>query len=268
MSQQQRELPRWLWVGVPVAILVSVPLARIVDADFHARWFNRKEGPIEWLTVAVLLVGIAAGVQALRRRRLLPDRRLAVWLLLHVLAAVYIAGEEISWGQTLFAWDSPELFERINGQDETNIHNTSSWFNEKPRMAFELWVIWAGIVLPLRRRRRPEEEGDAAAVRRAWIWPTAICLPTAIAAIVMRVPDRIEKWFGDFEHPVLADLRLSEPQELLFGYFLMLFLLSFHVRLRAQEAAQPAVCTAPRKQRSADAREPEGCLESTAYRRS
>ena len=243
------ELPAWLWMWIPIAFVASIPLARVLAPEFHGRWFNHKEGPIEWLTVLVLVVGIGAGVRALSKRKALPDARLRWWLVLHILAAVYVAGEELSWGQTVFAWKSPELMERVNAQHETNLHNTSSWFNEKPRLAFELWVLYAGIVLPLLRRRRPHELGG----RGWWFWPTFVCLPTAVAGIVLRVPDRIEKWIGEFKNPVLADLRLSEPQELLFAYFLMLFLLSFYVRLRALEQVKPEPAAPPRDQ----ARTPE-----------
>ena len=251
MRRRNRELPLWLTLWVPVALVLSIPLARAVDPEFHARWFNRKEGPIEWLTVFVLLVGLSYGLGALFRRVRLPDPRLKLWLGLHLLAAFYIAGEEISWGQTVFGWESPELMERINGQQETNIHNTSTWFNEKPRLMFELWVLFAGIVLPLRRLRR----GSEPSARGKWFWPTLACLPAAVCAIVLRLPDRFEKFVDKFETPFLADLRLSEPQELMFGYFLMLFLMSFAVRLRALEL-QPAQAAAPRDTRS-EPREPE-----------
>lgn len=36
-------------------------------------------------------------------------------------------GEEISWGQRIFGWETPEALEEINMQDEFNIHNLK-WF--------------------------------------------------------------------------------------------------------------------------------------------
>ena len=32
-------------------------------------------------------------------------------------------GEEISWGQRIFGWNTPEGFSEINAQEETNLHN-------------------------------------------------------------------------------------------------------------------------------------------------
>ncbi len=39
------------------------------------------------------------------------------------IACFYVVMEEISWGQRLFGWESPDFFEERNLQGETNIHN-------------------------------------------------------------------------------------------------------------------------------------------------
>ncbi|MHB1325197.1 MAG: hypothetical protein ACYC0L_03170 [Thermoleophilia bacterium] len=41
------------------------------------------------------------------------------------------SGEEISWGQQIFHWDTPEFIKEINVQGETNIHNIRV-FSEAP----------------------------------------------------------------------------------------------------------------------------------------
>jgi hypothetical protein len=219
-------LPRWAWLWFPIGFVASIPLARILVPVFHDRCFNRKEGPIEWLTVVTLLVGIGAGLRAWRSRERLPAQWLRGWLLLLILGVTYFALEEVSWGQTVFAWSSPEPFQRLNDQAETNFHNTSSWFDQKPRALLELFVLVGGLVA-LRLSKRQLGPNDW----RAWFWPTRLTVPVALGALTVRLPDRWEKLAGPFEHPVLADLRLSEPQELLFAWFLTLLLCSYAVRL-------------------------------------
>jgi len=226
-------LPEWMWLWVPCLLVLTLPAARLIGRDFHERWFNVKEGPIEWLTVAVLLPAIWAGIRAWQRRSLLPRPWLGACVLVWTAAAIYVAGEELSWGQTLFGWQTPESFRPLNQQSETNLHNLSSWLNEKPRTAFELWVLIGGLIMPLRLRKHALGVDDW----RAWFWPPMLCVPTALVALLVRLPDRIEKLAGDFTHPMLADMRLSEPQEFYFAYFLMIFLLSFEARLRAVEEA-------------------------------
>ena len=104
-------------------------------------------------------------------------------------------------------------------------------FNEKPRGMVELWLLVGGVIMSLRRRNSEGRSGDW----RTYFWPTCICFPVAVMALSLRIPDRLEKYAGIdatgslFEH--LFEIRLSEPQELLFGYFMMLFLLSGRARL-------------------------------------
>ena len=62
---------------------------------------------------------------------------------------LFVAGEEISWGQSVFYWQTPDFFQEINRQQETNLHNISSWFNEKPRALVELWMVTAGLIIPV-----------------------------------------------------------------------------------------------------------------------
>ena len=38
------------------------------------------------------------------------------------------AGEEISWGQRIFGWDTPDALGEVNQQNETNFHNMNSGF--------------------------------------------------------------------------------------------------------------------------------------------
>ena len=58
---------------------------------------------------------------------------------LFFLGLIFFLGEEISWGQHIFKWDSPNLFIEFNHQKETNLHNISNLFNEIPRSIILIW---------------------------------------------------------------------------------------------------------------------------------
>lgn len=82
----------------------------------------REDMPVEWLQFAGLLfTAVLAAVTAWRAR----DRGPLVVAALAVLAvgAFCLAGEEISWGQRVFAFGTPEQFAAMNAQSETNVHN-------------------------------------------------------------------------------------------------------------------------------------------------
>ncbi|MGI9544667.1 MAG: hypothetical protein ACR2MX_15500 [Cyclobacteriaceae bacterium] len=62
---------------------------------------------------------------------LISFRRNVFFLLLGLLFFV-AAGEEISWGQRIFSWETPASWQSINSQKETNLHNLVFFVN-RPR---------------------------------------------------------------------------------------------------------------------------------------
>ena len=67
--------------------------------------------------------GDAATNQATAAAAAAPRKRRNIWFLLLALLFFFGGGEEISWGQRIFGWDTPQAFEQANIQRETNIHN-------------------------------------------------------------------------------------------------------------------------------------------------
>ena len=80
-----------------------------------------REGWIE--LVEALMWIVAAGSFALAARRPGPIVR-RLWLALFALVAFVAFGEEISWGQQLGLIEPPAAIERVNAQNELNLHNT------------------------------------------------------------------------------------------------------------------------------------------------
>ncbi|NIM10897.1 MAG: hypothetical protein GTO45_02820, partial [Candidatus Aminicenantes bacterium] len=184
-------------------------------------------GFIELATPIILIVAIVFGIRAWLLRAYLPSGGLKIWLALVTVACIYFAGEEISWGQQLFGWQSPEIMQEINDQQETNIHNISSWFDQKPRLLLELWIIIGGIFVAALRKWKP---GIYKTDRWSyWFWPGFACFPAALLAELVKLPERIKDNFGITSLP--TDLRYSELQELLFAMFLMCYLASNFKRL-------------------------------------
>jgi hypothetical protein len=217
---------------------------------------GKRGGLVEHLTVLVLLPGIVAGLcAAVRYRKRLPGVPwlLAGWFALWALACVYFAGEEASWGQHLFGWQTPdwvgaiyETLGMVNDQGETNIHNASSWLDQKPRAAVELWVVIGGIVVPaiylLSREARHNPRSYV-----YWIFPTHVGLVAAALMLLVRVLDLLADPPGaaaDAEGAVdggrsfIADLGSSEVREFYIATFLSLYLLSFWYRARQMPEAE------------------------------
>ncbi|MDO5698624.1 MAG: hypothetical protein Q4G51_11710 [Dermatophilus congolensis] len=109
-----------------ISVVCSLSLLLLVGLfPAQAQGWSVEDGPIETLGAAWLFVASVAlmwqffagvdrdGARAMRRNFWLPA--LAVLFF-------FIAGEEISWGQRLFGFATPDLFAG-NLQGESNIHN-------------------------------------------------------------------------------------------------------------------------------------------------
>ena len=104
---------------------VVVVLSRLYKPLFE--FFTAEDRFLEWLQFAGYAgaAGFAAGVAIVLARRGSSRRTVALWALF-ALGCFLIAGEEISWGQRIFGWGTPEALEAANSQDETNLHNLGS----------------------------------------------------------------------------------------------------------------------------------------------
>ena len=72
-----------------------------------------------------------------------PARRLQrIVLLLIGLGAFFVAGEEISWGQRIIGFSTPEILSEVNYQGELNLHNFDVFDSVGLRSAAHLTVGW------------------------------------------------------------------------------------------------------------------------------
>lgn len=81
----------------------------------------QEDGWAEWSTFLAFAIAGALALRGLFERQRARLDRLA--LLGLALFSVFVAGEEISWGQRLLGFVPPKLFLERNYQQETNLHN-------------------------------------------------------------------------------------------------------------------------------------------------
>lgn len=205
--------------------------------DHLARKDNfANTGLIEHLTVAVLVPGIIAAIYTLIRfRRLLPTGWAQLWLLLWTLACIYFAGEECSWGQWYLEFETPEELTGLNDQGEFNLHNMSSWLDQKPRTLVEVFVIVAGFLMPLVlhfKRDSGEDQNDGFVGKHLpWTLAPAMCWAAAGVFFVQRIAKVADNAWLD-------RIGTSEFRELGVAWFLTLYLLSYWLRLRTVHRSQ------------------------------
>lgn len=218
-------LSAWWWLVLPLAVALALSLTHLWARPFYRVWIgSESRGLLELSHVILPLAACVVAVRILLLKQVRGRPLLTLWVAVAAAACFYIAGEEASWGQHYFNWATPEAWMAISDQGETNLHNTSSWLDQKPRLLLELGVIVGGILVPLAALWRP-------AIRRgplAVILPPLLCLPSALLAEGVRMSERLASSLGD--KPYLFH-RPSEVQEFYFYLFTLLYLIVLRRRL-------------------------------------
>jgi len=113
-----------LLFGAAYTVLIFTVIYQVTGLhDEFRRGFAAEDGPLEWGTVARLL---ATAVVLMRSAMFLRRKNrggAALACGVYALLFVFAVGEEISWGQRLFGWESGDFFLEKNAQQETNLHN-------------------------------------------------------------------------------------------------------------------------------------------------
>ena len=111
---------------------------------FENYW--EENGIIEYSQVVLLFLAICLLFSV--RRFFYDNNKLLYYLLIiKIIGLIYFFGEEISWGQHIFNWETPDSFKRLNNQNETNIHNISNFFDQVPRTLVLLWCSFSIIII-------------------------------------------------------------------------------------------------------------------------
>ena len=160
-------------VFVAGAVALLAVLAVVAKTPFRPvfRVVTAEDSFLEWpqffLVLAASLIFGITGVRLLRGGQWLAG---LIYLLL-ALGSFFVAGEEISWGQRVFGWSTPDSLDAINHQGETNVHNI-----RLVQRVFSFAVLLGsayGVAAPLLRQRlwpkadRPDF---------AWLYVPPLCL--------------------------------------------------------------------------------------------
>lgn len=141
-TSPQRRLDYSLWIAWITGAAFIVPVLLVAayyttNADFMT-WLWSEQGPLEISHVLIPLLAMGAGLSTLAARgRWFAARRAGLGLLAAAMCGLalmcgVIAGEEASWGQHFLGWSTPESWNELNDQHETNLHNIGSWADQKP----------------------------------------------------------------------------------------------------------------------------------------
>lgn len=190
-------------VGGSLAIaLLYTGLGRYYLSPSQLAIINREDGVIE--SVSAFLFLACAIVSLLLAFRFTHHRARAVMHSLMALGFFILAGEEVSWGQRIFGWETINAVNELNVQRETNIHNMGGYIADH---LFIMAVFLYGAVFPALAHNYPF-------FRKLFDY---IGLPIASAglAVGFLMASLVHDWTIYRILPRIPGLRIAEVREML-----------------------------------------------------
>jgi hypothetical protein len=151
----------------------------------------------------------------------------AVWLVVAV-GCLFVVGEEISWGQRILHFQTPEELRKINRQEEANIHNIRTILNGL-NATLLLGGLYGAVAPWLARWVGKDGERP----RDIWLFVPPIFLTSSFAVVFAYKFSR----FTIFRTSRYTIVRLGEWAELCFAFGLSMFALLVWWRLRNRPVA-------------------------------
>ena len=189
-------------------------------------WFEM--GLVEFLQILLIIVSLFFLSQFIKKNFNFFRKSIKIITILYMLGLLYYFFEEISWGQHIFYWQTPNLFTDLNHQNETNLHNISSLFNELPRNLLLIWCSLSFLYVKI--------ISNKFLLFKNLIYPSNNLKFISLLILFFFIPDfligklEIEKTPSN-ETEILYNyflniisfnfIRLSELQELLFNYYIV-----------------------------------------------
>ena len=204
----------WLWLpllGIVAQIVIEITVPRELKVPMHT-----EGGPHETLQELCLIVAFILCLMTLVKINWSTQKWLGIWVGIAAVCCFYVGGEEVSWGQHIVNWTTPEFWSHYNDQNETNLHNTSSWLDQKPRAILLAGIIVGGLIIPALRKWKP----SLLPTKFSAIYPSGYVVVTALCVLL---PYLIQNIYNALTGQNLFE-RVSEVQEFYMYFFVALYL--------------------------------------------
>lgn len=217
-----------------LAIFLAPFLSLVLVALYKSRFgldepvylaVSREDNIVEYATFASLAGASVFAAMASRLAWRAGMRAVAIILGLLAAFTLFVALEEISYGQRIFGFETPEELEAMNRQQEFNIHNVGQWAWLTDELLPDLviaYCLFGWLLLELLRRAAP---------RLVARLPGAdlIVMPWHVASFM--IPIATFRIFTSSGYDVETCCRRGqliiwqdqEPAEMLFGLAFLLF---------------------------------------------
>lgn len=107
---------------LPFVIALSGVVAALLGKSAY-KWYTREDGFVEDAQVLFYSLALILSLVNAQRQWRDGEKMVAFLFIGFGLCLFFLIGEEISWGQRIFGWQTAASFASSNKQEETNLHN-------------------------------------------------------------------------------------------------------------------------------------------------
>ncbi len=130
----------------------TLVITGIVIARIDVLWFENnyavEDGFVENWTLVPLLIAAVYAITRIYKLRKYKTSAFIITMSFITVFSIFVAGEEISWGQRIFNTESSAFFKENNVQGETNLHNMVIGGTKINKLIFsQLMVVAVGFYL-------------------------------------------------------------------------------------------------------------------------
>ena len=239
-SKGSESLPGWSIILLPLFVALIPLIVGLSKNEYLLNLFKGEVGLVEMSTLIFLACGIYYSLRIIVSHQRSDYRGLLPYVAVLGFGCFFFLGEEASWGQHLIGWQTPEAWQRINDQGETNIHNTIGLFDQVPRTLLSLFALSFGIVLPLYYSFKRKSAHSNSFLQ--FLTPANNCIVVTLCALLITMP---KKFIGraDISDFAILSVPPGEVKECLLGLFLALYLASIYVKVVANKTRAVPLAT-------------------------
>lgn len=237
-----KDVPTWLWLWlVPMPYVIQL-IFRYLDPQtvYYEKIFVGEASVTELSTALFLFLSIILALICAKMAKQRDLSAMAILLVIYALGCLFFFGEEISWGQHLFEWQSPEYFLEHNKRSETNLHNMAFFNKSIPKWAVVIGMTIGGVLLPyIFSRKNAHYRPGTHWIH--WLFPTWICAPASAIVFLSNLAAKI---------PAINEtarfIGVRESTELYISIFFLIYIWSLYIRFKSFYAAtQPDAAIGP-----------------------
>jgi len=219
-----------LWITATPLIVQFCIWGVARESWFYQRIIESESGIVELATAFLLAPAAIFAMRAARSGQQQGLRILPALMVVFAIGCVFLAGEELSWGQHAIGWSTPDYFIAHNIQDETNLHNLESFNKNLLKWIVVVAIGIGGIASLFLDKLRSQDGLWSNSNSIIWIMPTQVCLLAAIITLSLHVFTKVLGWNG-IEMGEAWGINLRETTELYISIFFFLYAWSLLRRL-------------------------------------